>query len=168
MIMNHYEYPASLDKSSKNITIGVSLLFLFAVITSFTLYFTERQLSLLITPILLIVSYFLIFSLKPVSYRISGKSIVIHRLAFNKEIKRDDIEHISVVSKEEMKQSIRTFAVGGLFGYFGEFSNSKYGRMTWYVTRMDQLVLIVTTDKRHFLLSPNEPEQFVKSFLTDK
>lgn len=161
-------YTASLDKLSRNITIGVTLLFLFAVITSFTLYFTERQLSFLITPVLLIVSYFITFSLRPVRYRISDTKIIIHRLAYNKEIKRDDIEHISVISKDEIKQSIRTFAVGGLFGYFGEFSNSKYGRMKWYITRMDQLVLIVTTDKRHILLSPDEPEQFIRTFIANK
>lgn len=117
--------------------------------------------SLLIIPVILIASYFLVFFLRPVSYSITDQSININRLAGVKEIKREHIKSATVISKDKIDSSSKTFGVGGLFGYFGKFSNRQLGQMTWYITRMDRLVLIVTSEKKNIVLSPDEPEQFI-------
>ncbi len=61
-----------------------------------------------------------------------------------------------------MKWTIRTFGVGGLFGYYGEFVNWKLGNMTWYATRRDKTVLIETVDDKKLIVTPDEPEAFIK------
>ena len=59
---------------------------------------------------------------------------------------------------------IRTFGVGGLFGYYGQFYNSKIGSMTWYATRQNNTVLVRTIDNKNIVLTPDEPEKFVANF----
>lgn len=59
-----------------------------------------------------------------------------------------------------MDNTIRIFEVGGLFGYFGKFSNKKNGVMTWYCTRRNKLVM-VTTENEKIILSPDGSEAFI-------
>ncbi|MBY0477742.1 MAG: PH domain-containing protein [Chitinophagaceae bacterium] len=158
------KYSASLDKLAKIITVVVSLLFASAIILCVSLYLTDRDISLLIAPILLSLIYLFVLFFKPAGYRISDRTVFINRIVGEKKILFSSIEHISTIRKKEVKGTIRTFGVGGLFGYFGEFSNSKFGRMTWYVTHMDRLILITTTDKRHFIISPDKQDEFIRNF----
>lgn len=72
-------------------------------------------------------------------------------------IERNDIADIRQLAPEQLSGSIRTFGVGGLFGYFGKFSNPKLGSMTWYATRRDKAILIITNDNKRLLLTPDEP-----------
>lgn len=162
------KYSASLDKLAKIITITVSLLFASAIILCVSLYFTDRDITLFIAPVLLSLIYLLVLIFKPAGYRISDRTVFINRIVGEKKIVFSSIEHVSIIGKEEVKGTIRTFGVGGLFGYFGKFSNSKFGSMTWYVTRMDSLILITTIDKRNVLISPDDPELFMQNFVDNK
>lgn len=162
------KYKASLDKQSEMISVVVTLVFILSIVVCLVLFSSDKQMILLIVPIFLIIAYFSIYILRPLGYIITNDVIIIRRIAGNKEIKLNALKGVSVVNKKDIANSVRIFGVGGLFGYFGNFSNAKWGKMTWYITRMDQLVLIETIDKCHFLLSPDEPEPFVKTFLTDK
>jgi hypothetical protein len=47
-----------------------------------------------------------------------------------------------MISKEQMGFAIRTFGVGGLFGYFGYFSSKNQGSMLWYATQREKFVMI--------------------------
>ena len=69
-----------------------------------------------------------------------------------------------IVDKETMKWTVRTFGVGGLFGYFGKFANRALGSMTLYATRRNNYVLIITTDERKIIITPDEPISFVAQF----
>lgn len=69
-----------------------------------------------------------------------------------------------VLEKDALYWSIRTFGVGGLFGYFGKFANAKLGNMTWYATRRDKTVLIKTAGNKKIILTPDDPNQFVADF----
>jgi hypothetical protein len=72
-----------------------------------------------------------------------------------------DIKSIELLDKESLKGTIRTFGVGGLFGYWGKFSNNKIGVMTWYATKRENAVLITTFSNKKVLLTPDNPELFV-------
>jgi hypothetical protein len=68
------------------------------------------------------------------------------------------------LDKEKIGWAIRTFGVGGLFGYYGKFANTKLGSMTWYATRKDRAILVRTIDNKKIILTPDEPEKFVADF----
>ena len=63
-----------------------------------------------------------------------------------------------------MPRSIRVFGVGGLFGYFGLFRNSRYGTMIWYATRRDQFVVIERSNGKTIVLTPDDPNLFVSEW----
>jgi hypothetical protein len=95
------------------------------------------------------------------SYTIETDNITINRRIGNIVINKSDIQSIKLLSKDDLKWTIRTFGVGGLFGYYGKFSNRKIGSMTWYVTHRNKTILITTTAGKKILISPDEPETFI-------
>ena len=56
--------------------------------------------------------------------------------------------------------SLRTFGIGGLFGYIGRFRNRRIGGYTAYVTDALNSVVLRFPDKT-FVLSPDDPQAFV-------
>jgi hypothetical protein len=76
-------------------------------------------------------------------------------------IDRNQIKSVELLDKEQLAWVFRTFGVGGLFGYYGKFANTKLGSMTWYATRRNKTVLIETLDNKKIILTPDEPEKFV-------
>ncbi len=99
--------------------------------------------------------------LKPLNYEITENELIIRRLIKSVHIERSDIESIELLDKSELKGTVRTFGVGGLFGWYGKFANSKLGDMTWYVTRRDKPVLIIKKDGKKILISPDEAAAFL-------
>ena len=146
-------YKASLDKTAIIITILVSLLFGALVVFDFILPLA----------ILLIIIYLICFYLKPLRYEINEDEIIIRRLVKSVRISRSDIESLQLLDRSELKGTVRTFGVGGLFGWYGKFANSQLGDMTWYVTRRDKIVLINAKDGKKILISPDEAENFVEA-----
>lgn len=57
---------------------------------------------------------------------------------------------------------IRLFASGGLYGYFGLFSFKGIGRVWMHATNRHNLVLVKTYQGKKILLSPKDPEEFIK------
>jgi hypothetical protein len=102
---------------------------------------------------------------RPLHYDLNSRELVIHRPLNPVVIPREDIEGVQLVDATEMKGTIRIFGVGGLFGYYGQFLNSRLGSMTWYATRRNKMVLLHTRDNTKIVLSPDEPEVFVSQFL---
>lgn len=94
------------------------------------------QRAIYVTVILLIL-YCLAFLFRPTAYRITDDLLIICRPFKNVRIKRTDIRKVAVIDKEEIGSAIRTFGVGGVFGYYGCFASFRLGSMTWYATRKD-------------------------------
>jgi len=68
----------------------------------------------------------------------------------------ENVKDVFVATRESMKWTIRTFGNGGLFGYFGKFRNGNYGNMTWYATRSNNYVMIITASDKKIVLTPDE------------
>jgi hypothetical protein len=147
-------YKASLDKTAIIITILVGLLFGALIVFDFILPLA----------IFLIIIYLICFYLKPLRYEITEDEIIIRRLIKSVRISRSDVESLKLLDKSALKGTVRTFGVGGLFGWYGKFANSQLGDMTWYVTRRDKIVLINTSEGKKILISPDEAESFVTEF----
>ncbi|WP_291403973.1 PH domain-containing protein [Daejeonella sp.] len=148
------KYKASLDKTAIIITILVSLLFGALIIFNFILPLA----------ILLLIVYLICWHLKPLSYEIKAEEIIIRRLIKSVHINRADIENLTLIDKDKLSGTIRTFGVGGLFGWYGKFSNNELGDMSWYLTRRDKPILIISKTGKKILISPDDAEAFSKEY----
>ncbi len=159
-------FKASLDSLAKGITIGTSILFIVIIILQVVIFISNKSFPLLVIPILLIVIYLITYFYRPVNYNITDTDLVIHRPLTDVIIPKKDIRNVIRLTKDQLKRTIRTFGNGGLFGYYGKFANSKLGSMTWYATRKDTTILIETFDNKKLVVTPDEPEEFIKQFGT--
>jgi predicted MFS family arabinose efflux permease len=157
-------FTTSLDKFNKTTTIFVIILLL--VIISVVFYLTpnsEQSIadSIMFLPIILCMVTYLF---RPNNYSVSSDKLLIHRLINNVKIDRNNIQSVQEIDESQVKNSLRTFGVGGFFGNFGTFWNGKLGKMTWYVTRKNNFVLVETKDQKKIILTPDKPVEFVASF----
>lgn len=161
-------YKASLDNMAKGITIAVTILFAVIIAGEYaTISHAERAIPISTTIIFLLI-YFLVFIFRPVSYIVTSEELIVHRPLFDVKIKRADINSVQSIDEKTISGSIRTFGVGGLFGYYGKFANAGLGGMTWYATRKDKLVLIKTADNKKIIVTPDDPDNFVAEFSASK
>lgn len=156
-------FTASMDRSTKLITgfitVLVAVITLAQLISSFEHFSYLSIFSSSILPVL----YILTFVFRPIYYKLSGDKLIIHRLTDNVALDRNQIKEVKQIDPEQLKRSVRIFGVGGLFGYYGRYANNTLGRMTWYATRKNKTVLLITNANEKFILTPDEPEAFVAS-----
>ena len=94
----------------------------------------------------------------PQGYFISKKTIVVRRLI-------GDVTFRFIKEPRRWRWTwwgVRLFASGGLYGYFGLFSFKGIGRVWMYATNRHNLVLVKTEQGRKVVLSPKDPEEFIK------
>ena len=153
-------FKASLDKPAKIITAGIVLVFAVLLVAIWIEESTEVKTGMKVyISIFLIAILAFCYAFSIQGYELSDTEIIIKRRSGNKIIKTAAIKEIKTLEKAALKGTIRTMGVGGLFGYFGEFSNSQYGSMDWYVTRRDKIIFIAT-HKQRLLLSPDDRDAF--------
>ena len=164
------KYKASMDTVTKGLTIGVSILLLLSGFIPF-LSNNEFRFPELIHPSLvyvmpfsLIIILILTYGFSPKGYAIEDRQLVIYRPFQNKYYSTENILKVSMIDRKELKNSLRIFGVGGLFGYFGLFRNSRYGTMIWYATRRDQFVVIERSNGKVIVLTPDDPNSFVSEY----
>ena len=156
-------FTTSLDKFNKISTIIVSAILLAVLIPSFFIKPEQGQDIVKSLAILPIIAFVIVYLLRPKNYSVSADKLLIHRMINNVEIDRNNIQSVQEIDESQVKNSLRTFGVGGFFGNFGKFWNSTLGNMTWYVTRKNNFVLIETKDQKKIILTPDKPEEFVAS-----
>ena len=157
-------YKTSLDNLAKGVTIGVTLLFGFIIFGQYSIIKDAGRAIPIYTTVALLLTYFIAFAFRPINYKLSAEQLIIHRLLSDVKIDREKIKSVEYLDKEKIGWAVRTFGVGGLFGYFGKFANTKIGSMTWYATRRNKAVLIRTINNKKIILTPDEPEEFVANF----
>jgi hypothetical protein len=96
----------------------------------------------------------------PQGYALDATALRVQRRAGGLDIPLASITAVRRAEREELRGSIRAFAVGGLFGYFGRFYNTRLGGYRMYATRSSNYVL-VSTNKGPVLLTPAEPDRMV-------
>lgn len=153
------KFKATLSNTVKVITTISFLLVpvaVYTIITSPELTTAYRAVLIATFAGLLVFTY--LFSIT--GYTVDTDFVIVNRPLYNVKIKRSDITDRRVLTDEEMKWTIRSFGVGGLFGYQGKFTNSNIGPMTWYATRRGNYVLLVVGGKK-IVLTPDEPQAFI-------
>jgi hypothetical protein len=157
-------FTTSLDKFNKITTIIVSVILILVLLSTFCLTPEGEKATLNIIMVSLLLIFVIVFFFRPHNYFVSSDKLLIHRVLYNVEIDRNNIQSVQEIDESQVKNSIRTFGVSGFFGNFGKFWNSKLGSMTWYVTRRNNFVLVETKDHKKIILTPDKPEEFVASF----
>jgi hypothetical protein len=158
-------YKASFDNLTKITTIGVTILFAFIFLLPIIIIKdgSDNQ-NAIYTRVAMLLFYIITYGFSTKYYQLTPDAVIIRRLFGNVKIKRSEITSIEIVEKENMGWIMRTFGVGGLFGYWGRFSSSKLGSMTWYATRKNKIVLITKINNKKIVITPDEAEQFISDF----
>jgi len=156
-------FKASLDKTSRLITLAITILFAAIICWKFFVDVNPQanfKIPVAIGLALIYVSSYL-FSTK--SYELNQTELLIRRPLVNVTINPQQIKNAIAMDRKTMGWAARTFGVGGLFGFYGYFFNAKFGNMTWYATRKDRVILIETFQGKKIVISPDNPDQFLNA-----
>lgn len=111
---------------------------------------------------MLLISFSLAFLLRPLHYKINKDAINIKKIIFTKKIRYDTIIEIKPISYNDLAIDFRLFGSGGIWGYFGLYNSSYFGRIRMNATQLKNLVFIATSDKKIFVLSTEQPLEMIK------
>jgi len=154
-------YKASLDKTAIIITAAITVLFAVIIGGQYSVIKNAGKAVPILTTLACLAIYLISYAFRPLGYAVTDKELVVRRPLSNVRLKRTEIRSAQRVDRDTTGGSIRTFGVGGLFGYYGHFANFALGRMTWYATRRDKAVLVTTKTNKKIVLTPDEPDSLV-------
>lgn len=158
------KYRASMDSLTKGITIGITILFAVLIFAEYSGEQDAGKFQPTFLSCFLILTYLTAFAFRPIGYELTTGELIICRPIKNVRISIKQIRNVELVDRKDMGIAIRTFGVGGLFGYYGKFASTKLGNMTWYGTRTKGTVLIHTYDNKKIILTPDDINNFITSF----
>jgi hypothetical protein len=154
-------FKASLDSLAKGMSIAILILFL--GIGASIIYNLDPSnpseiplwAAFLIESIFLGI-YLFCYLYAPQAYLVESDRIKIIRPIGKVDIRFNNISSIRLVDKSEIRTLIRTFGVGGLFGYHGYYYSSSLGKLILYTTQRKNLLVIEQKVGRKILLSPDD------------
>lgn len=154
-------YKASLDKLAKWTTLVIFIVLISISLKSITFLFIntiskeEEIIHLgLISLFFLILLFSWLFA--PIHYLIESNTLIIHRKIGNVSIDLKSVLKIKLLTSNEIKGTIRTFGVGGLFGYYGKFYVPKIGSCTVYASQRNNMILIELDNQKKLIITPDE------------
>jgi len=98
----------------------------------------------------------------PRTFYVTKDSVIVKRPGPDLMIKIRDIEGIRPIGLREFGLAVRTFGVGGFFGYYGKFYSRRIGSYNAYATNCKSLVLIQCNNGKKYVLSPEHADKFVE------
>lgn len=132
-----------------------SLPFIFIIIAFTT---GEREILFGFVIVLGIIGVCYLFA--PQHYEVDDSGLLIWRYGPKIFIPKEKILDVRPVT---LKFAIRTFGTGGLFGSYGWFYASNIGKFRAYITRSDRHVLLELAGEAPLLVSPDDPDEFLKN-----
>jgi hypothetical protein len=96
-------------------------------------------------------------------YYVDNEELIIGRPFSEVKILRSDIIKVELLSEDPLKRAIRLIGSGGMFGYYGSFSNPILKKFTMYGTQTKNYVLILTLSGKKIIVTPDEAEEFVEA-----
>ena len=85
-----------------------------------------------------------------------------------REVSRDDISNVRLLDGYELRKEVGwglRVGAGGLWGGFGWLWTQRRGIVQMYVSRTDRFVWIEPAAGRPWVITPEEPEAFVRALL---
>ena len=144
------------SKMDKKTGLMTTSFVVFAVAVPFVMYkLGAPRVSLFMVSLIMALAFITSYMMIPQLF-LNDKTIVIKNNFVNIKIPFGDINTIE--ENPKIGLNIRTMGVGGLFGHFGYFN----GNDVWYVTNVYHKVKIETKTGKVYMISPENPEEFIK------
>ncbi|MFT3920208.1 PH domain-containing protein [Cloacibacterium sp.] len=144
------------SKMDKRTGLMTTSFVVFAVAVPFVMYkLGAPRVSLFMVSLIMALAFITSYMMIPQLF-LNDKTIVIKNNFVNIKIPFDDINTIE--ENPKIGLNIRTMGVGGLFGHFGYFN----GNDVWYVTNIYNKVKITMKSGKVYMISPENPEEFIK------
>lgn len=144
------------SKMDKKTGLMTTSFVVFAVAVPFVMYkLGAPRVSLFMVSLIMALAFITSYMMIPQLF-LNDKTIVIKNNFVNIKIPFDDINTIE--ENPKIGLNIRTMGVGGLFGHFGYFN----GNDVWYVTNIYNKVKITMKSGKIYMISPENPEEFIK------
>ncbi len=86
-----------------------------------------------------------------------------------REVPREDISNVRLIDRHELRGEIgwgMRIGAGGLWGGFGWLWTKRRGIVQMYISRTDRFVWIERAGGRPWLITPEQPEAFVRALLS--
>ncbi|MEM1268587.1 MAG: PH domain-containing protein [Bacteroidota bacterium] len=115
---------------------------------------TEGWLSLIPYGIIVLTAAFAVRG-----YSVTDGHLLIHRLGWANRVDLAEIEHANHAPGVTVG-SVRTFGIGGAFGFIGYFRNAVLGAYQAYVTDTANAVVLQLPEKT-IVVTPERPAEFV-------
>ena len=163
-----YECPQS---KGVRVSTALALVFVLVALILEIYFFTELGRSLeavILTSVLLLVAFssFLVFPLYIIS---DDEGIGIRTLIRTRRISFQEIDHIERLDRGErlfgIKDAVRLFGVGGVFGFIGWFRMKGIGTFRSYITDEKKAFLIYRKNGLPIAISVSEPDEFLPYYL---
>ena len=163
-----YECPQS---KGVRVSTAIALVFVLVALILEIYFFTEMGRSLeavILTSVLLLVAFssFLVFPLYIIS---DDEGIGIRTLIRTRRISFQEIERIERLDSGErlfgIKDAVRLFGVGGVFGFIGWFRMKGIGTFRSYITDEKKAFLIYRKNGLPIAISVSEPDEFLPYYL---
>lgn len=119
----------------------------------------ESVTTLLVVNLIFLPMTIICEGLAPQRLEIGEDKIVILRRYKSVVLPREQIKSVTSLPSVALRGAIRTFGVGGFFGYFGQYYTSSVGSFTLYATSFENLFLIKKWDGKSIVVSCAEPER---------
>ncbi|MBO5772164.1 MAG: hypothetical protein J6R09_05960 [Alistipes sp.] len=114
--------------------------------------------SLVVFVLVMLVTMVVCEGYAPQRLEVGESKIVVVRRFGDVTIARNTIRSITRLQDGALSSAVRTFGVGGLFGFFGRFYARKLGAFDLYATRSENLYLLCLLDGRKIVVSCAEPQ----------
>lgn len=106
------------------------------------------------------------FRFRPSRFLVSPSALEVIWPLKRRRIPRQDIASVRLIDKGELRGEIGwgvRVGAGGLWGGFGWLWTQRRGIVQMYISRTDGLVWIERISDRPWLITPDEPESFVRA-----
>jgi hypothetical protein len=130
-------------------------------------YSKEMIIELIVLNVIMLPLMIVCEGLAPQRLEIYEKKLVILRRYKSVVIHADEVLSIDRLPKNALRGAVRTWGVGGFFGYFGHYYNGLIGAFKLYATSSDNLYQIRLANGKKIVISCSEPELLDKTFKLD-
>ena len=134
---------------------------LFVGVAVFSSFRTIGRIQAAGVSLLMLGTFLPAFLLRPFRYDLEAGELVIRKHLLPRRVPVAQIAAASEVSYGELKITIRVWASGGLWGWYGIFLSSRYGRLTMQCTELKNLVMLTLADGKKIVLSPSDPKSLL-------
>lgn len=128
--------------------------------------------ELVIPTLLLVVMYTWVWlRFRPSEFVVHDTSLDVIWPFKRREIRRENITNVLLIDRQALRKKIGwgiRVGAGGLWGGFGWLWTKKCGIVQMYVSRTDRFVWIERTGNRPWLITPEQPEEFVRALASER